>query len=114
MQEVSESKNRLKIAPAKMSNNNHPLYWFQLYDSDTGLPFKETTASSISGSSLEYPMIDQFRDAVKRKYKDDDSAILTGIASSQLLVYRNKAAFDRRDLPEEKVMNHMLILGRAS
>lgn len=97
-----------------MSKTNLPLYWFQLYDSDNGTPYKGTTASSISHSSLAYPVIDQFRDAVKRKYKDENSDILIGIAASQLLVFKNKAAFDMRDLPEKKVMNQILIVGGAS
>ena len=72
--------------------------WFLLYDSMTGLPYMGTTAASVSlppGS-----VVDQFRDAVKVK----DSDILTGVVSSQLLVYKNKLSFDKRNavIEEEK------------
>jgi len=44
-----------------------------------------------------------FRDAVKNKDKEDgDSAILTSFKSSQLLVYKDKNAFDQRNAPATK------------
>jgi hypothetical protein len=71
-----------------------PLVWYLLLDSDTGLPYKGTTVSSVLRSLLVVPVIDQFRDAVKKKDKDDgEAAILTPFKSSQLLVYKNKTAF---------------------
>ncbi len=73
-----------------------PLVWFQLLDTATGLLYKGTSADYVSlppGS-----VIAQFRDAVKKKDKDDgDAAVLTPFKSSQLLVYKNKAAFDKRN-----------------
>jgi hypothetical protein len=72
------------------------LTWFLLLDSDTGESYKATTADIVS-----LPpgfVIAQFRDAVKKKDKDDgDAAVLTPFKSSQLLVYKNKAAFDKRN-----------------
>jgi hypothetical protein len=43
----------------------HPLIWFHLYDYETGLPYKGTTADKVSvppGSDIA-----DFRDAVKVK-----------------------------------------------
>jgi hypothetical protein len=68
------------------------LIWFRLFDS-SGKQWPETTASSILQPSLVVPNVDQFRKAVLKMYNDEGSTILTGIASSQLLVYRNKQAF---------------------
>lgn len=69
-----------------------PLVWFQLYDSATGGPYKQTSADYVSDARGS--VIAQFREAVKKKDKDDgDAAILTPFKSSQLLVYKNKSAF---------------------
>jgi hypothetical protein len=76
-----------------MSSPPSPLVWFLLLNSTNSLPYNGTTVSSVLRSSLVVPVVDQFRDAVIKKYKDEDSTILTGIASSQLLVYKNKTAF---------------------
>ncbi len=70
-----------------------PLVWFQLLDAATGLPYKGTSADYVSlppGS-----VIAQFRDAVQLKY--DKSNYLKDIPSSALLVYKNKAAFAKRN-----------------
>jgi hypothetical protein len=85
---------------SSMSYPPSPLVWFQLYDSSTGLPYMGTSASSILRSSLVVPVIDQFRKAVHL----ENSSILTGITSSQLLVYKNKEAFDKRNDLENKVV----------
>ena len=74
-----------------------PLVWFLLLDSVTGKPYMGTTASSILRSRIVVPIVDQFREAIIKKYKDEDSNILTGLASSQLSVYENKNAFDQRN-----------------
>ncbi|KAI9345211.1 kinase-like domain-containing protein [Obelidium mucronatum] len=70
-----------------------PLVWFLLLDSATGNPYKNTFASCVVRSSLVVPVVDLFRDAVHLK----NSSILTGIASSQLRVYKNKLSFDKRN-----------------
>jgi hypothetical protein len=62
--------------------------WFRLVDNN-GQPYKGTSATKVSFSSS--PDVDDFRDAVYLK----NSPILTGITSSQLTVYINKAAFDK-------------------
>ena len=78
-----------------------PLVWFQLLDTATGLPYKGTAADYVSlppGS-----IIAQFRDAVKKKDNDDrDAAVLTTFKSSQLLVYKNNAAFHKRNAPADE------------
>ena len=75
------------------------LVWFQLFDSATGKPYKGTSADKVSVSSLAD--VTDFRDAVHLK---NSTSILAGIASSQLIVYKNKAAFDKRNaiVDEEK------------
>lgn len=78
-----------------------PLVWFLLLDAATGEPYKATTADYVS-LPLVY-VIAQFRDAVQLKY--DKTYYLKDIPSSALLVYKNKAAFDKRNAAadEEKV-----------
>jgi hypothetical protein len=74
------------------------LIWFLLVDSETGEPYKNSSVSSILHSLITVPVIDQFRDAVHR----ENSCILNGIAPSQLVVYKNKAAFDGRNNAEDQ------------
>ena len=69
------------------------LIWFLLVDSETGEPYKNCSVSSILHSLIAVPVIDQFRDAVHVK----NSSILTGIVPAQLFVFKNKAAFDKRN-----------------
>ena len=64
-------------------------------DSVTGESYKGTTVSSVLRSSLVVPVVDQFRDAVQLKY--DKPNYLKDIPSGVLLVYTNKAAFDKRN-----------------
>jgi len=78
-----------------MSSPPSPLVWFLLLESTTGLPYKGTTADKVAASSPAD--IADFREAVIEKFNKQKSAVLTGIASSQLLVYKNKAAFDKRN-----------------
>ena len=72
-----------------------PLVWFQLLDSATGEPYKGTTAEKVAVSSTAD--VADFREAVIEKFDKQKSSLLTGFASSQLLVYKNKAAFDKRN-----------------
>jgi hypothetical protein len=78
-----------------------PLVWFLLLDAATGEPYKGTTADYVSLPPVY--VIAQFRDAVQLKY--DKPYYLKDIPSSALLVYKNKAAFDKRNAAtdEEKV-----------
>jgi hypothetical protein len=73
-----------------------PLIWFILVDSDTGQSYKGTSASSVSLPSGS--VIDQFRDAVKVKHSNK----LSSIDAADLVVYKNKASFDKRN----DVLNH--------
>ena len=83
-----------------MSSPPSPLVWFLLLDSATGEPYKGTTVSSVLRSSLVIPVVDQFRDAVQLKYDKPD--YLKDIPSGALLVYKNKAAFDKRNAPADE------------
>jgi hypothetical protein len=74
-----------------MSSPSSPLVWFQLLDSATGEQYKKTTADAVSLSPGS--VVVQFRDAVIEKFDKQKSSVLTGFASSQLDVYKNKAAF---------------------
>jgi len=79
-----------------MSSPPSPLIWFLLVDSITGQPYKGTTADKVSIASMAD--VADFRDAVKKKDKDDgDAGVLNPFKSSQLLVFKNKAAFDKRN-----------------
>jgi len=77
-----------------------PLIWFSLLDSATGEAYKDTSATSILRSSLLVPVVDQFRNAVQLMY--DKPNYLKDIPSGALLVYKNKAAFDKRCADEGK------------
>ncbi len=70
-------------------------FWFLLLDSVTGQPYKGSTAEFISlppGSVI----------AVFQKLAHHEhSSILTGIAPSQLLVYKNKASFNKKNNANE-------------
>ena len=72
--------------------------WFFLLDSATGEPYKGTSAAKVSVSSSAY--VADFRDAVKARY--DQPNYLREIPSSALLVYKNKAAFDKRNTAGRK------------
>jgi hypothetical protein len=70
-----------------------PLIWFLLVDSVTGQPYKGTSADYVSLAPGS--VVAQFRDAVQLKY--DKPNYLKDIPSGVLLVYKNKAAFDKRN-----------------
>ena len=75
------------------------LVWFQLVDSLTGEAYKRVTADKVRlPSSAD---VADLRDAVKAEYNDSH---LQGIAASNLIVYENKAAFDKRNAQEGKVL----------
>ena len=71
--------------------------WFQL-STGGGDPYMETTVDAV----LLNPgiMVFQFRDAVKAKY--DQPGYLKDIPAGALIVYKNKAAFDKRNDSEQK------------
>lgn len=71
-----------------------PLIWFQLYDAETGQPYKNSTVAAVVRASLAVEVVEVFRDAVKAKFAD---SLLLGIAPNLLLVYSNKASLDMRN-----------------
>ncbi|KAJ3202118.1 hypothetical protein HDU67_000791 [Dinochytrium kinnereticum] len=74
-----------------MSSPPSPLVWFLLLDSATGLLYKGSSADYFSlppGS-----VIAQFRAAVKAENPNK----LSFVDAADLNVYRNKAAFDKRN-----------------
>jgi hypothetical protein len=78
--------------------SSHSLIWFCLFDSKTGKQCEGTSASSILRSSLVLPFVDDFRKAVKAEH----SSRLSSVDADELFVYRNKAAFENRNLPEDQ------------
>jgi hypothetical protein len=82
-----------------MQPTQSPLVWFVLVDSVTGNPYKATSVSSILRSSIAVPVVDQFRDAVKAKNADSH---LKGVAASDLIIYKNKTAFDKRNATDNE------------
>ena len=71
-----------------------PRVWFQLLDSASGEPYKQTTADKVSVSSSAD--VADFRDAVKAKHSNK----LSTFDAADLLVYKNKAAFvDEKEKP---------------
>jgi hypothetical protein len=70
--------------------------WYRVFDS-YGKQWPKTNATKVLINPLAD--VDDFRKAILKMYNDEGLTILTGIISSQLLVYRNKQAFDNRDLP---------------
>ena len=70
--------------------------WYLLVDSN-GQPYKKTSADLVELPSTTC-VIAQFRDAVKLK----NSPILGGFTSSQLIVYKNKESFEKRNTRVEQ------------
>jgi hypothetical protein len=82
----------------KMSSQQQQI-WFLLLDSTSGLAYKNTTADKVSVSSSA-----DVADFRKQVHKENNT-ILKDTTSSQLVVYKNKTAFDKRhaSVDEEKV-----------
>ncbi len=79
-------------------SSSSPLVWFHLYDAATGLPYKGTSCDKVSVSSSAD--VADFRDAVHAK----NSNKLSSLDAADLLVFRNKDAFDKRNDLENKVV----------
>ena len=90
-----------------MKRKSNVLVWFQLADAVTGEAYKGVTADYVSLSSNDF--IAKFRDAVKAKFPNK----LSSVDASDLMVYKNREAFEERYDQEEKVMHLSLIAGRA-
>jgi hypothetical protein len=69
--------------------------WLLLVDSN-GAPYKCTGATKVLVPSSAD--VSDFRDAVKAKYADSH---LKGVASSDLIVYKNRAEFNKQNPLEE-------------
>jgi len=67
-----------------------PLIWFQLVDSD-GQPYEGSSASSLSLNPSA--VVDELRQAVVNKNPN----ILSSVDASQLKIYKNKTAFDTKE-----------------
>jgi hypothetical protein len=89
--EISSDTNIQQLQRLSVSLSPPPLIWFILVDSNTGQSYKGTSASSVSLPSGS--VVDQFRDAVKVKHSNK----LATIDAADLLVYKNKASFDKRN-----------------
>ncbi len=77
-----------------MSNSSSEMkLWFQLVSED-GKPYKGTSATKVSVSSSA--LVVHFRDAVKDLYAD---SLIKDVDPSDLVVYKNKAAFDEKVEP---------------
>jgi hypothetical protein len=75
----------------KMSHDEQPpLIWFHLFDSD-GQPYQEITVSSVSLNPSA--AVDELRQAVVNKNPN----ILSSVDASQLKIYKNKTAFDTKE-----------------
>jgi hypothetical protein len=75
--------------------------WFRLVDS-TGESYNGTNFGNVSISSLAVPIIDQFRKAVKAKYSNK----LSSVDAGELLVFKTKGSFDKRnDKEKEEPLN---------
>ena len=74
-----------------MSSPPSPLFWFLLLDSATGVPYKATSADKVAVTSPAD--VADFRDAVKAKHANK----LSTVDAADLLVYKSKAAFDKRN-----------------
>ena len=82
--------------PVFMSSSSYPLIWYLLLDSTTGQPYKGTTADKVFLSSQAD--VADFRKAVKA----ENSHKLSSIDAADLLVYKNKTSFDKRNSDNEK------------
>jgi hypothetical protein len=76
-------------------SSSPPLVWYRLVESD-GSAFKGTSADAVTLAPGS--IVVQFREAVKKKDKDDgDAAVLTGISPAQFIVFKNMASFVKRN-----------------
>jgi len=88
---VKMTSNPQQQQSSSMSSPPYPLVWFLLLDSATGEPYKKTTADKVAVASSAD--VADFRDAVKAKYSNK----LSSVDAGELLVYKNKAAFEKRN-----------------
>ena len=94
-------------AEFKYGKQKETKFWFQLLDSVSGRPYKGTRATRVAISSDTD--VDAFCDAVKSEFQNN----LSSIDAAELIVYKNKEAFDKRNAQDAKVFILYLITGRA-
>jgi hypothetical protein len=70
--------------------------WFMLLESATGEPYKRTNADKVSVAASAD--VADFRDAAHRKHTNK----LSSFDAADLLVYRNRTAFDKRNADDGK------------
>ena len=80
--------------------------WFRLYDSADGMMLQGTGATTVSLSPSA--VVDDLRDAVQSEYAD---SLLKSIPAGALQIFRNKAAFDKRNDPEAAPLDPTLAIG---
>jgi hypothetical protein len=88
-----------------MANNPSapsPFVWFLLLDSATGLPYKGTGADKVAVYSSAD--VADFRKAVKAEHSNK----LSSVDAADLLVYKNKAAFNNRNTTVDEGMEEPL------
>ena len=86
----------LQQSSSTTSHPPSPLVWFLLLDSETGEPYKNTTTDYVSHPPGA--VVAEFRDAVRSKNPNK----LASVDASDLLVYKNKAAFYNRSAAVEE------------
>jgi hypothetical protein len=79
-----------------------PFVWFLLLESATGKPYKGTSADKVAVSSPAD--VADFRKAVKAEHSNK----LSSFDAADLLVYQNKAAFDKRNAAVDEGMEEPL------
>ena len=79
-----------------MTSNESRKVWYRLFESSTGLAYRNTSADKVS-VSINADVAD-FRDAVQAK----NSNKLSNFDASDLVVYKNINAFEKRKATEEK------------
>ena len=84
-----------KKNPPIWSMSHPPLIWFVLADDATEESYQFATPTSVLRCSLVVPVVDQFRKAVKALHSNR----LSSVDPSDLLVYSNVSAYERRNVP---------------
>ena len=82
--------------------SNSSLVWFLIIGAD-GVPYKGVSVDKVS----VHPTSDvvDFRDAVKAKQSNK----LSSVDSADLIVYKNKDAFGKRNADQEKVNQYIVL-----
>ena len=106
---LSNDEEKVEITVYDKDSKSEVLVWFQLVDSVTGEAYKRVTADYVCLAPSAF--IAQFRKAVKTEYSNK----LSSVDAGELIVYKNKQAFDKRNAQEGKVLYfNNLKTGRAT